>query len=272
MLILRAGGPYGAARRPRSAAFTPTVIALLVALSSVSTSAFAQGWIGPAYVTRVVEGDLIYAQIDTRIEAVRYLGIDVPIVDHPARGREPFASAARQANQRLVEGKWIYLILGTPPRDRSGRLMAYVWVGNVLVNAALLQRGYAEATASMDHQYLAYFRTLEEDARRDGRGLWGDRDVLTYYRPHPPEADQDPGDYRGHPPDGSGGRVFSGYLPYIQALPPGTRSNPASSSPTVSPGATPDQRRSGPGTYPTLPWNYFPEPGTTYFPVPGGQR
>jgi len=272
MLILRAGGPYGAARRPRSAAFTPTVIALLVALSSVSTSAFAQGWIGPAYVTRVVEGDLIYAQIDTRIEAVRYLGIDVPLVDHPARGREPFASAARQANQRLVEGKWIYLILGTPPRDRSGRLMAYVWVGNVLVNAALLQRGYAEATASMDHQYLAYFRTLEEDARRDGRGLWGDRDVLTYYRPHPPEADQDPGGYRGHPPDGSGGRVFSGYLPYIQALPPGTRSNPASSSPTVSPGATPDQRRSGPGTYPTLPWNYFPEPGTTYFPVPGGQR
>jgi len=95
---------------------------------------------------------------------------------------------------------------------------------------------------------------------------------LGYYRPHPPEADPDPGDYRGHAPDGSGGRVFSGTLPYIQPLPPGTRSNPASSSPTVAPGATPDQRRSGPGTYPTLPWNYFPEPGTTYFPVPGGQR
>jgi micrococcal nuclease len=271
-LILRAGGPYWAARRPRSTAFTPTVIALLVALSSVPTSAFAQEWIGPAYVTRVVEGDLIYAQIGTRIEAVRYLGIDVPIVDHPARGREPFASVARQANQRLVEGKWIYLILGTPPRDRSGRLMAYVWVGNVFVNAALLQWGYAEAASSIDHQYLAYFRTLEEDARRDGRGLWGDRDVLTYYRPHPPEADPDPGDYRGHAPNGSGGRVFSGTLPYIQALPPGTRSNPASSSPTVAPSAPPDQRRSGPGTYPTLPWKDFPEPGTTYFPVPGGQR
>ena len=270
-MILRTGGPYGAARRPRSTAFTPTVIALLVALSSVSTSAFAQEWIGPAYVTRVVEGDLIYAQIGTRIEAVRYLGIDVPIVDHPARGREPFANMARDANQRLVEGKWIYLTLGAPPRDRSGRLMAYVWVGNVFVNAALLQRGYAEAAPSMDHQYLAYFRTLEEDARRDGRGLWGDRDVLTYYRPHPPEADPDPGDYRGHPPDGSGGRVFSGTLPPIEPLPPGTRSNPAS-SPTVSPGATPDQRRSGPGTYPTLPWKDFPEPGTTYFPVPGGQR
>jgi endonuclease YncB( thermonuclease family) len=251
---------------------TPIVIALLVALSGVSTSAFAQGWIGPAYVTRVVQGDLIYAQIGTRIEAVRYLGIDIPIIDDPAQGREPFASVSREANQRLVEGKGIYLTLGALPRDRSGRLLAYVWVGNVFVNAALLQRGYAEATASTDHQYLAYFRTLEEDARRDGRGLWGNRDALTYYRPHPPEAAPDPGDYRGHAPDGSGGRVFSGWLPDIQPLPPGTRSNPASSSRAVSPGATPDQSRSGPGTYPTLPWNYFPEPGTTYFPVPGGQR
>ena len=271
-MIFRAGGPSWAARRARSAAFTPTVIALLVALSGVSTSAFAQGWIGPAYVTRVVEGDFIYAQIGTQIEAVRYLGVDVPIVDHPARGREPFANMSREANQRLVEGKWIYLTLGAAPRDRSGRLMAYVWVGNVFVNAALLQRGYAEAASSTDHQYLAYFRTFEEDARRDGRGLWGGRDVLTYYRPHPPEVAEDPGDYRGHPPDGSGGRVFSGTLPYIQPLPPGTRSNPASSSPTAPAGAPPDQRRSGPGTYPTLPWNYFPEPGTTYFPVPGGQR
>ena len=251
---------------------TPIVIALLVALSGVSTSAFAQGWIGPAYVTRVVQGDLIYAQIGTRIEAVRYLGIDIPIIDDPAQGREPFASVSREANQRLVEGKWIYLTLGALPRDRSGRLMAYVWVGNVFVNAALLQRGYAEATASTDHQYLAYFRTLEEDARRDGRGLWGNRDALTYYRPHPPEASPDPGDYRGHPPDGSGGRVFSGWLPDIQPLPPGTRSNPASSSRAVPPGATPDQSRSGPVTYPTLPWKDFPEPGTTYLPVPGGQR
>jgi endonuclease YncB( thermonuclease family) len=259
-------------RHPRRAtACARIVIAWLAALSGVSTSA-AQGWIGPAYVTRVAEGDLIYAQIGTRIEAVRYLGINVPIVDHPAQGREPFVSVARQANQRLVEGKWIYLILGTPPRGRSSRLMAYVWVGNVFVNATLLQRGYVEAASSTDHQYLAYFRTLEEDARRDGRGLWGDRDVLTYYRPHPPEVDPDPGDYRGHPPDGSGGRVFSGTLPHIEPLPLGTRSNPAASSPTVSPGATPDQRRSGPGTYPTLPWKDFPEPGTTYFPVPGGQR
>ena len=224
-----------------------------------------QGWIGPAYVTRVVEGDFIYAMLDRRIEAVRYFGIDVPIVDHPTRGREPYASRAREQNQRLVEGKWIYLLLGTPSRDRAGRLLAYVWVDNLFVNAALVHRGYAEAMSSTGpHSYLAYFRELEEGARRDGHGLWGNADVLAYYRPA--EADVDTGQYRGRPPDGSGGRVFSGYLPSIQPLPPGTPSSPAS-APTVAP----PSRTSGPGTYPTLPYDGFPVPGTTYFPVPGGR-
>lgn len=225
-------------------------IVMLAALAGASTSAFAQGWIGPAYVTRVVEGDLIYAALGRRIEVLRYLGIDVPIVDHPARGREPYASAAREENQRLVEGKWIYLVLGTPARDRSGRLLAYVWVDTLFVNAALVHRGYAEATSSTDpHQYRAYFRTLEEGARRDSRGLWGDGDVLTYYRARPPEVDLDTGDDRGHAPDGSGGRVFSGWLPFIPALPPGTQSSPAA-APTIPP---PGRRGSGTGTYMPLP-------------------
>ena len=238
---------------------------LLTMLLSVSPSAFAQTWIGPAYVTRVAEGNLIYAEVGGRIVAIRYLGVHVPIVDHPTLGREPYASAARQENQRLVEGKWIYLLPDTSSNDRFGRLLAYVWVDNQLVNATLLRRGFVEATTD-PHHYLNYFRELEEGARRDGRGLWGNADVLTYYRPRPAEADVDPGQYRGRPPDGSSGRVFSGYLPPIQPLPPGTPY-----APTSAPRIAPPSSTSGPGTYPTLPYDAFPVPGTTYFPVPGGR-
>ncbi len=42
-----------------TAAFMRTAIVMLAALFGISTSAFAQGWIGPAYVTGVVEGDFI---------------------------------------------------------------------------------------------------------------------------------------------------------------------------------------------------------------------
>ena len=240
-------------------------VVLLTLLASVSTSALAQEWIGPAYVTRVAEGDLIYAEVAGRIVSIRYVGVHVPIVDHPTFGREPYASVARQENQRLVEGKWIYLLLGTPSSDRFGRLLAYVWVGNRLVNAMLVHGGFVEATTDPNH-YLTHLRELEEGARRDGRGLWGNPDVLAYYRPRPPEVDVDTGQYRGRPPDGSSGRVFSGFLPPIQPLPPGTPSAPAS-APTIAP----PSRSSGPGTYPTLPYDGFPVPGTTYFPVPGGR-
>lgn len=238
---------------------------LFTMMLSVWTSAFAQAWIGPAYVTRVADGNLIYAEVGGRIVSIRYAGVHVPIVDHPTLGREPYASAARQENQRLVEGKWIYFLPATPSSDRFGRIMAYVWADNRFVNATLVQRGFVEATTDA-HQYLTYFRELEESARRDGRGLWGNADVLTYYRPQPAEAEVDTGQYRGRPPDGSGGRVFSGFLPPIQPLPPGTPSAPAS-APTVAP----PSRTSGPGTYPTLPYEGFPVPGTTYFPVPGGR-
>jgi endonuclease YncB( thermonuclease family) len=240
-----------------------SAIATLATLLAVATSGFAQERLGPAYVTRVATGDLIYAQIGGRIEPVRYFGVDVPIIDHPTRGREPYASVARDANQRLVEGKWIYLGLGTPPRDHRGRLQAYVWVGNLFVNAALVHRGYAEATPTGPHQYLEYFRALEEGARGDGRGLWGNGDALAYYRPRSAEADEDTVYYRGHAPDGSGGRVFSGFLPSIDALPPGTPSSPASSAPIASPG-----RRGSSGTYPTPTYQGSPVPGPTYMPAP----
>ena len=240
-------------------------VVLLAILLSVSTSARAQSWIGPAYVTRVTEGDLIYAEVGGRMLSIRYAGVHVPIVEHPTRGREPYASAARQENQRLVEGKWIYFLPATPSHDRYGRILAYVWADNRLVNATLVDRGFVEATSDPG-QYLAYFRELEDGARRAGRGLWGNADVLAYYRPRPPEADVDTGQYRGRPPDGSGGRVFSGFLPPIQPLPPGTPSAPAS-APTIAP----PSRTTGPGTYPTLPYDGFPVPGTTYFPVPGSR-
>jgi endonuclease YncB( thermonuclease family) len=251
----------GIALRIRSTGAAAVV--LLTILFSVPTSARAQAWIGPAYVTRVAEGNLIYAEVGGRMVSIRYAGVHVPIVDHPTLGREPYASAARQENQQLVEGKWIYLLPGTPSSDRFGRLLAYVWVDNRLVNATLVRRGFVEATPD-PHHYLTYFRELEEGARRDGHGLWGNADVLAYYRPA--EADVDTGQYRGRPPDGSGGRVFSGYLPSIQPLPPGTPTAPASAR-----AIAPPSRTSGPGTYPTLPYDTFPEPGTTYFPVPGGR-
>jgi micrococcal nuclease len=93
----------------------------------------------------VVDGDTISVAIDNRIEKVRYIGINTPEIHHPTKGREPYGDAAREANARLVEGRWVQLVLDVQHRDSFGRLLAFVYVGSRFVNAELVWQGYAEA-------------------------------------------------------------------------------------------------------------------------------
>jgi micrococcal nuclease len=191
-------------------------LALLVTLVLAATpAARAQSQVGPAYVTRVLDGDTLYTELGGRLEIVRYLGVNTPRIEHPAYGAERYATAAREANRRLVEGKWIRLVFDGPPRDVHGRFLAYVWVGNLLVNAALVHRGYAEAAAASSAGWAGYFGMLQEGAQQEGRGIWRDRDALAYHRPRSTElaADED------RAPELTGARVFSAPAPFIPTTP-----------------------------------------------------
>jgi endonuclease YncB( thermonuclease family) len=220
---------------------TPARVLVLVGLiAAVAAPAAAQPNL--AYVTRVAEGDLIYAEVGGRIEAVRYLGVNTPVVDHPARGREPYAAVVRERNRQLVEGKWVRLTFEREPRDEHGRLQAYVYIGEVFVNAAMLHYGWAEAAAPRaDVRYSDYFRGLEEGARRDRRGLWRYGDVLAYYKRGGLEQAGDT-DYQGRPAIGAGGRVFSAPAPFIPSAPsPGSGGSvaaPAAALPAAAPPPT----------------------------------
>jgi micrococcal nuclease len=243
-------------------------VVLLATVGSVGGPAHAQTPTHVAYVTRVVDGNLIYAALGERIEAVRYIGVTVPLIAHPTRGPEPYAGVVREINQRLVDGKWIRMAFGEQARDRQGHLLAYVWVDDVFVNAALLDWGYAEAEhATVNTRYAAYFQSLEEGARRAGRGLWGYGDVLTYHRVRPAESPYETGNYGDRAADASGGRVFSSPNPIIPTELSGT------SASSASPGTVGPLGRSGSsaGYLPTVPpsgWGSVPQPGTTYMPAP----
>jgi endonuclease YncB( thermonuclease family) len=193
-------------------------VALLVVLAAAAPAA-AQTRVGPAYVTRVVDGDTLYAELGGRLEEVRYLGINSPRIEHPTLGSEPYAILAREANRRLVEGKWVHLTFEGPARDRHGRLLAYVWVGPMFVNARLVHRGFGEAATASTAGYAEYFRLLEDGARREARGLWRDPGVLAYHRPRSTEVAADAGDVEDRSADTSGGRVFSAPAPFIPSVP-----------------------------------------------------
>ena len=120
-----------------------------------------------AKVTRVIDGDTII--IDTG-QQVRYIGIDAPEV-HPEV--EAYGMEAWQANRHLVEGKEVRLERDVSETDKYGRLLRYVYVDNIFVNARLVSLGLAEAKAyPPDTKNQKYLEGLEAVARETKRGMW----------------------------------------------------------------------------------------------------
>ena len=118
----------------------------------------------PATVVSVDDGDSIDVSIDGEQYTLRYAGMDTSEEE-----QEP-----TERNRQLVEGQVVYLEKDVTDVDEHGRLLRYVYLSSgLMVNAALVWEGYAEAVAEppdVKHQVL--LEDLQEDAQTNGRGLW----------------------------------------------------------------------------------------------------
>ena len=147
------------------------LLVLVCALSMWGAAASARETEGT--VVRIVDGDTIHVRIGSTIEKVRYIGVNTPEVHHPTKGEEPGGREASEVNRQLVAGKRVRLQLDVQERDRYGRILAYVWVGDLMVNAEMVRQGYAQVmTIPPNVRYQDLFLKLQRDAREAGRGLW----------------------------------------------------------------------------------------------------
>ncbi len=122
------------------------------------------------YVKYVIDGDTIMLRNN---EKVRYIGIDTPEVESPYTHEEPMGKEASAFNRKLVEHKWIRLEFDTEIRDQYGRLLAYVYLGDIFVNAELVKQGYAKVyTFPPNIKYTDLFLKLQREAREHHKGLW----------------------------------------------------------------------------------------------------
>ena len=127
-----------------------------------------------AEVLRVVDGDTIEVLLDGAEQDVRYIGVDTPESVAPGEPVECYGEAASDFNAELVEGEDVTLVFDAELRDRYGRLLAYVYVGDLLVNAELLKRGFASTLEIEPNTSKApRFARLAQRAGAAGRGLWG---------------------------------------------------------------------------------------------------
>ena len=120
-----------------------------------------------AVVTRIIDGDTIEVDIAGILYRVRYIGIDTP------ERNQPGYDEATLANRDLVGGRTVELEKDISEIDRYGRLLRYVWVNGEMVNALLVESGYAQVvTYPPDVKYQAEFLELQRQAQQEGLGLW----------------------------------------------------------------------------------------------------
>ena len=142
--------------------------ALFFILFFCLSSAFINGYIkadDDLIVTKVIDGDTIVLENG---EYIRYIGMDAP-----EKGRPYYGEAARE-NKRLVDGKKVRLEYDVERIDRYNRTLAYVYAGDIFVNAELVRNGYAMIyTFPPNVKYYKTFLAIQKEAREQKRGLWG---------------------------------------------------------------------------------------------------
>lgn len=152
-------------------------IAACVALAVVPAwGQLARGRSLPAGVVKVVSGDTIHVLVNGEVERVRYIGVTTP---EPGNGSQagqaddPLGRAALRFNRGLVNAKNVRLELDVQERDAEGRLLAYVWLGDVMVNGEMIGLGFGQVvTGSPNVRYQELLLRRQEEARAARRGIW----------------------------------------------------------------------------------------------------
>lgn len=125
-----------------------------------------------AEVVRVVDGDTV--QLGSG-EKLRYIGIDTPETVAPNQPVGCFGKEASARNSELVLGKEVRLELDRNDTDRYGRLLRYVYVGDIMINEQLVREGYAISNPyPPDTKYQDLFDEAQIQAQLEGLGIWGD--------------------------------------------------------------------------------------------------
>ena len=169
---------------PTSSRYRSAACAVIAASLLLTAGGCGSGEAGPGdeidgTVSRIVDGDTIVADLGGTEERVRYIGIDTPESVKPNAPVDCFGPEASKENERLLpSGSSVRLVVGAEPRDRYGRLLAYVYRKDqggkeLFVNAELVRLGYADTLVFPPNtSHAGEFAQLRNRARRSGVGLW----------------------------------------------------------------------------------------------------
>ena len=134
-----------------------------------------------AEVIRVVDGDTIKVNISDKEETVRLLLIDTPETVHPSKPVQPYGPEASSFTKELLTGKNVQLEMDVGERDKYGRLLAYLYVDDQMVNEILLEKGLARVAYIFEPntKYVDDFYTIQKQAQQQAIGIWSIENYAT---------------------------------------------------------------------------------------------
>ena len=147
------------------------VVARLGWLANVSPPADLHE--GDVAVVRVVDGDTLVLDHNVR---VRLIGVNCPESVKPDTPVEPFGLEASNYTKREVAkvGDRVRLQFDRERYDIHGRTLAFVWLGDRMLNEELLREGLARWEPHFNYASAmkTRFRKAESEARDARRGVW----------------------------------------------------------------------------------------------------
>lgn len=128
---------------------------------------------GSYRVERVVDGDTLIVEGGA---PVRLIGADTPETVQPDHPVEPFGREATHYTQQFIadaQGQ-VRLQMDRERKDRFDRFLAYVFVGDRMLNEELIREGLASARTGFNYSesMKRRFRRAEDEARSARRGIW----------------------------------------------------------------------------------------------------
>jgi len=128
---------------------------------------------GICRVEKVVDGDTLVLEGGT---GVRLIGADTPETVDPRRPVQPWGREATQFTKHFLAAKEVRLEFDGDRHDKYGRLLAYVWVDDRMLNEELIRAGLAKARTSFNYSRAmkTRFRRAEDEARAAGRAIWSE--------------------------------------------------------------------------------------------------
>ncbi|MBX6334500.1 thermonuclease family protein [Candidatus Saccharibacteria bacterium] len=131
---------------------------------------------GTYKVVRFSDGDTITVDMNGKHETVRMIGVDTPETHHPDRPVQCYGPAASAYTKNLIGNQKVRLEADptNQNRDRYGRLLRYVYLPDGrLVQAEIIKSGHGFAYTSFPFTKKEEFVKLEEQAKSENKGLWG---------------------------------------------------------------------------------------------------